>query len=209
MLAPQRCAACEALSPGEAGYCDACGTPEPLLDVSGHIDGVPVFAGQRYAEPVVTAIHRFKYGSAPELSRALALPCRRAIDLLGIEPRDVWVPVPLHPLRLTERGYNQATLLARELARGAKGRVEVRGLRRMRHTEQQAKLDRTLRAENVSGAFVARQFAHGTRVVLVDDVVTTGATLAACIGALRRAGSELVGCVAAAYAGANDFLHSS
>ena len=201
VLAPRRCAACDALTPGSNGYCAECGAPEPLLDVALHIQGVPVFAGAHYADPIAAAIHRFKYENAPELSRTLATLAARGIDLLGIEAGDVWVPVPLHPLRLAERGYNQSALLARELSRFARGPVDVRRLRRLRHTEQQAKRDRRGRSQNVAHAFAARARASRQRVVLVDDVVTTGATLAACIAALRAAGDDVVGCVAVACAG--------
>lgn len=202
LLAPPRCLACEALEPLGSGYCAACGEPEPLLDVACHIAGVPVFAGARYAEPLISAIHRFKYGAAPELCATLCRQSARAIDLLGIEPGDVWVPVPLHPLRLAERGYNQAALLARELSRIQRARVDARRLYRVRHTEQQAKRDRHARTQNVAEAFRVRAGATGAaqRIVLVDDVVTTGATLSACIQALRAAGDEVVGCVAVACA---------
>jgi len=201
LLAPERCLACEALAPGSSGYCAECGEPEPLFDVACHVDGVPVFAGARYAEPLISAIHRFKYGSAPELSAALCRHAARGIDLLGIEPGDVWVPVPLHPLRLAERGYNQAALIARELARIQRAQVDTRRLCRVRQTEQQAKRDRRGRAENVAEAFRARDAATPRRrVVLVDDVVTTGATLSSCIRALREAHDEVIGCVAVACA---------
>ena len=197
--------ACEALEPRASGYCHACGAPEPLLDVAFHIQGVPVFAGARYAEPLISAIHRFKYGAAPELCTELASLSTRAIDLLGIEAGDVWVPVPLHPLRLAERGYNQAALLALDLARRSHGTVDARRLCRLRHTEQQAKRKRGARSENVAGAFSLRDRSQrrAQRVVLVDDVVTTGATLAACIDVLHAAGDHVVGCVAVAYTAAS------
>lgn len=204
LLAPASCVACEAPGPRASGYCAECGVPDPLLDVACHIDGVPVFAGATYAEPVASVIQRFKYRAAPELCAALAALSVRGVDLLGIEPGDVWVPVPLHPLRLAERGYNQSALLARELSRSAHGRVDPRRLVRLRHTEQQAKRDRRGRSQNVAHAFAVRggatKPASGQRVVLVDDVVTTGATLAACIRALRAAGDTVVGCVAVAHA---------
>jgi ComF family protein len=207
LLAPPRCLACEALEPQASGYCAECGEPERLLDVTCLLAGVPVFAGARYAEPLASAIQRFKYGSAPELCSALCRDSIRGIDLLGIEPGDVWVPVPLHPLRLAERGYNQAALLARELSRVQRAPFDARRLRRLRHTEQQAKRDRHARLENVADAFQARKRTRAgdratepRRIVLVDDVVTTGATLSACIQALRRAGDEVVGCVAVAAA---------
>jgi ComF family protein len=201
VLSPRRCLGCEALEPSGSVFCASCGVPEPLLDVALHLDAVPVFAGVRYAEPVVSAIHRFKFGSAPELARALSSWSARGIDLLGIEASDVWVPVPLHPLRLAERGYNQSALLARELSRLSHGQVDARRLRRLRNTEQQAKRDRSERDENVASAFVARKSAAFPRsVVLVDDVVTSGATLRACIATLRAAGDRVVGCVAVAHA---------
>jgi ComF family protein len=201
LLSPPRCFSCEAFEPEPSGYCAECGEPEPLLDVACHIEGVPVFAGARYADPLISAIHRFKYGSAPELCAPLCRQAVRGIDLLGIEPTDVWVPVPLHPLRLAERGYNQATLLARELSRTLEARVDPLRLCRLRDTDQQAKQGRRGRAQNVAQAFGVRNIAtRPERIVLVDDVVTTGATLAACIQALRGAGDEVVGCVAVAYA---------
>ncbi|HEY0469217.1 MAG TPA: hypothetical protein VGC79_33725, partial [Polyangiaceae bacterium] len=128
VLAPQRCLSCEGLEPEASGYCAECGEPEPLLDIACQLEGVPVFAGARYAEPLISALHRFKYGAAPELCGALCRQSARGIDLLGIEPSDVWVPVPLHPLRLAERGYNQAALLARELAKIQRARVDARRL---------------------------------------------------------------------------------
>jgi ComF family protein len=203
VLAPPRCLACEAFDPRASGYCVECGVPEPLLDVACHIQGVPVFAGARYGEPIASVIHRFKYGAAPELCAPLASLSLRGIDLLGIEAADMWVPVPLHPLRLAERGYNQAALLARELSRSVHGPVDARRLQRVRHTEQQAKKNRRARTENIAAAFAARDRPRkaglGRRVVLVDDVVTTGATLGACISALRAAGDEVIGCMAVAY----------
>jgi ComF family protein len=201
VMAPSRCLGCEALDPSGTGFCANCGAPEALLDVACHLDAVPVFAGVRYAEPVVSAIHRFKYGRAPELARALSAWSARGIDLLGIEASHVWVPVPLHPLRLAERGYNQSALLARELSRLSQGQVDARRLQRLRHTEQQAKRDRRGREANVASAFSARNSAGIPRsVVLVDDVVTSGATFRACIAALRAAGDRVVGCVAVAHA---------
>jgi ComF family protein len=199
LLAPRCCAACDAPHRGAGSICAECGQIERLRDVELHLDEVPVYAGARYAEPLASAISRFKYEHRSELARGLAELLEPSVELFGVEPEDVWVPVPLHPQRLAERGYNQAALLARELARRTTGRVLPRALARSRQTAQQAKQDRAARRSNVSGAFVLRQTVRA-RVILVDDVVTTGSTLRACIAALTAGGCSVLGCAAVARA---------
>ena len=119
---------------------------------------------------------------------------------------EVVVPVPLHPKRLAERGYNQAALLARAAARELGAPLEARALVRVRDTSQQARLGRTERLTNVERAFVARnpEAVRGRDVLLVDDVETTGATLAACRAALLEAGARHVTMVCLCRAGAAD-----
>lgn len=143
-------------------------------------------------------VHALKYGrrvsAASDLVRAV-LPVLPELPLHGI---GVVVPVPLHAARLRERGFNQAALLAAGLA-GALDRPVAHALRRNRATREQAGLDRAHRLENVANAFApGRARIDGARVLLVDDVVTTGATLAAAAGALMDSGAERVVCVALA-----------
>jgi ComF family protein len=108
-------------------------------------------------------------------------------------PVDVIVPVPLHPARLRRRGYNQAALLARELGRRVGLPVEERALQRVRATRSQMRLSAADRRRNVQGAFrCADGRVRGRRVLLLDDVCTTGATLEACADALRAGGAESV-----------------
>jgi ComF family protein len=103
---------------------------------------------------------------------------------------DVIVPVPLHADRLRERGYNQAALLAHELARQARLAVDEQTLVRKRATASQIKLDAKQRKENVHDAFYCSDSSlAGKRVLLVDDVCTTGATLEACAIALQESGA--------------------
>ena len=107
------------------------------------------------------------------------------------------VPVPLHPARLAERGYNQAALLAGGAAAELGCPLHARALARTRHTPQQARLSRSERLDNVIGAFRVRSVSEaaalrGRAVVLVDDVATTGATLSACAAALRAGGAASV-----------------
>ena len=101
------------------------------------------------------------------------------------------MPVPLHPLKMRQRQFNQAERLARCLGRVLGLPVNGRVVRRVQFTETQTKLSRPQRAANVTGAFAPRagQNLHGQNVILVDDVMTTGATTSACARALRQAGA--------------------
>ncbi len=128
---------------------------------------------------------------AGRLAEAL-LESRPARVLL--DGSDVLVPVPLHPRRLRERGYNQAALLARELGRRTGRPHGERVLVRRKDTAPQAGLSAAARRRNVAGAFAVRQkgFIAGRVVTLVDDVLTTGATAYACARALREAGAREV-----------------
>jgi ComF family protein len=159
--------------------------------VPGTLDGVPLVVAGAYQSPLAPAIRRFKFDGHSELAPELARLLGARLAFFALE-RSVFVPVPLHRARLVERGYNQSALLAQRLARELGARASPRALERTRATEQQAALDRRARSENVRDAFRVRSVAPREPVVLVDDVVTTGATARACIEALRRAGSRVV-----------------
>ena len=107
-------------------------------------------------------------------------------------------PVPLHPSRRRERGFNQAALLAERLAADRGVAVRPRWLARLRDTQPQSDLGAAERQANVRGAFEARADVAGLHVVVVDDVLTTGATVAECARALRAAGAARIGVVAVA-----------
>jgi ComF family protein len=142
-------------------------------------------------------IARMKYERRPDLSRPLSDLLWRAIErrakVLGA---CVVVPVPLHPSRLAERGFNQSALLARPVARRLSAPFCPVAVARVRDTPRQAALDRRARLANLSGAFRVRQpeRVRGRDVLLIDDVCTTGATLVACARALREAGVRSVVC---------------
>lgn len=138
-------------------------------------------------------VHELKYHNF----KALAGPLGELLADYFLANRlaaDVLVPVPLHPSRLRERGYNQSALLAREMGRRLSIPVLEKGLTRVRHTQPQAKAaDALQRRHNVRGAFGCREKTFvGKRVLLIDDVCTTGATLEACAVALQAAGAVSV-----------------
>ena len=149
----------------------------------------------RYADASRDLVLAFKHGdrtdSTPLFARWLA---NAAGDLLEDNP--LLVPVPLHPSRLFARRYNQSALLCAGLARIAGLDWSADGLARRRRTRSQGRLNPTERRRNVGGAFAVTKAGKtrvsGRHVVLVDDVLTTGATVEACASALRRGGAESV-----------------
>jgi len=206
-LAPPGCAACDA--PCATAFCASCGAlTVPAPPSNQQLDGVPLLVAGTYAPPLSTAVTRFKYEGRPELSRCLSALLAPGLEELALPSTTVLVPVPLHPRRLASRGYNQAALLAQELAKRSRFRCEPRLLRRARETERQVGKSRTLRLTNARGAFeLRRKAAPGSglavtpaHVVLVDDVVTTGSTVRACAQALADGGVQLVAVVALARA---------
>jgi ComF family protein len=148
-----------------------------------------------YENELRKLIHLFKYGRVQTLSAPLGRLLAKALP--REQSFDVIVPMPLHWRKRWQRGFNQAELLAREI--GRRTNVPVRNaLRRVRHTASQAGLTSAKRRQNVSGAFQAsrqasnRRAIDGGRVLLIDDVMTTGATAASCSRALKRAGARQV-----------------
>ena len=144
---------------------------------------------------VLEAIHRFKYSRALWFENFLAaLLIREAAPVLAKGNWHGIVPVPLHPVKLREREFNQAALLAAQLARATKIPLNEKILRRVHPTATQTLLTRDERAANMKNAFIVRKGTRlaGKRIVLLDDVFTTGATTNACAKALQVAGAAEV-----------------
>ncbi|SRR5579883_2604670 len=200
LVAPPRCAACDAPARLLAVFCGPCAARVQRADGAGGTDGTQgtdgaSLAAFEYGGPVAEAIVRLKYGGRPDLARPLADLLWRALRPHGARLRGVAVvPVPLHPSRLAERGYNQSALIAARLARRLEATFLPLALARVRHTPAQATLDRAARMANLAGAFRARQpeRVRGARVLVVDDVRTTGATVDACTRSLLQAGAAWV-----------------
>ena len=196
----ERCALCqEEPAAGGGERCSGCrARAGPLF---------ACLAGAAFAGAVEDAVHRFKYpapglrGLDPAAAALMReLVAWAAARAPGGAP-DLVVPVPLHPRRLRQRGFNPAAELARPAARRCGARLDAAALWRLRDTPSQTGLGRGARRRNVRGAFGARPgWRAPARVWLVDDVVTTGATLAAAALALRRAGARQVVALCAARA---------
>ncbi|MBO9498417.1 MAG: ComF family protein [Novosphingobium sp.] len=198
------CAACwsQLAIPGEPA-CIRCQRPfgkeaqagticAPCLAAPPKHDGIA--AGTLYNDASRRLVLAFKHGRrialAPMLARLIAA------RLPALEGDWLVVPVPLHRMRLWSRGFNQSALLGRELARSSGAGLVVDGLVRRKRTPVLGGLSRKARARALQGAIAAnpRRAARlkGANVLLVDDVLTSGATSAACVGALKRAGAEKV-----------------
>ena len=144
-----------------------------------------------YEDALRDLIHLFKYGRVETLAKPLGRYLEQALP--REESFDVIVPMPLHWRKRWQRGFNQAALLAREVSRRTHVPV-MHAIRRVKFTSAQAGLTNAKRRLNVSGAFEARgkRRVDGKRVLLVDDVMTTGATAASCARALKMAGARQV-----------------
>jgi len=148
-----------------------------------------------YDGALLTAIHRFKYQGQTNIGRILGgMMADTAVSLWSPGHFTLIVPVPLHKRRLRERGFNQAVVLAREIARRLTLPLDVWSLRRAVETIPQVDLARQERIHNVRGAFVLRRPERivGQRILLIDDVCTTGSTLQECASLLRRGKAKAV-----------------
>jgi ComF family protein len=177
--------------------CPRCGLPQSNADLCPSCLGWPaaidgIRAPFRFDGVVRQAVHELKYRNLRALARLLAQLLNDYL-LDNPLPGDVLVPVPLHPKRLRERGYNQSRLLAGELGRRVGLPVVDDCLVRERHSLPQARTASVVeRRGNVAGAFACRRRLEGERVILIDDVATSGATLDACARALKAAGAVSV-----------------
>lgn len=212
LLFGQRCLLCTAPHPQPHGLCPACVNDLPrladthcpqcaLFSATGLICGQclrspPAFdrtiAVFRYAHPVDAMLQRYKYQHRLHLAEPFA---DMMLETLHEQPSpDLIIPMPLHALRLRERGFNQSLEIARYLAKRLELPLETAAVVRTKLSPPQASLPLKARVKNMKHAFACTRRFDGLRIALVDDVMTTGASLNALAKAIKDAGAEQVEC---------------
>jgi ComF family protein len=196
------CTSCRRALPGiDAARCPVCAEEVTSTDICGRCLRRPpaysrVWAAASYAFPLDALIQRMKY--APDVSLVSPLTALLVERVRGQPRPDVVIGMPLSAQRLRERGFNQANEIARRAARALRLPYLADACRRERHATPQAALPLEERAANVRGAFSAGSSVTGRTVAVVDDVLTTGASLNELAQVLRRAGaSDVIGWVLA------------
>ena len=209
---PPRCPACGAITADVDLFCEGCWGEVEFLGGGCTTCGLPLEATEAetcgaclaeppplarirsavaYGETARSLVLRLKYGRKTALARTMAHYMRRLGELT---PDALLVPVPLHRRRLWGRGFNQAALIAAELARKNGGQADPLLLRRSRHTPRLKGMSVSERRRAVQGAFAVRdgRSVRGRNIILVDDVYTSGSTAAACARMLKRSGAASV-----------------
>ena len=192
------CRACHAELPWHRQpQCPQCALPTPSGEVCGAcLRHPPAFdrthAALAYAFPLDRLIPRLKYHGQLSIVPALASHLGEAV---AAQSRPDWlIPMPLHPARIRERGFNHATEIARVVARQLDLPLDTARCRRIRDTPPQMGLKHDARRRNVRGAFACEGDVAGSHIALIDDVMTTGTSLDELAATLKRAGAQEVSC---------------
>ena len=209
MLFPPACGGCgkfgerwcktcqQAIKPLNVLVCDICGEPQKNAEMCEKCKTVqPPYKTLRswtvFEGPIRTALHKLKYRRDIGLGEALAFPLEKYVHAFDWHI-DALIPVPLSHQRLSERGYNQVALIAQPLAAICQWNYIPGALQRIKHTHSQVGLSIKQRQENVQNAFQANaHFVRNKKILLLDDVTTTGATLISASTALLQAGAANV-----------------
>ncbi|MDD5759335.1 MAG: ComF family protein [Desulfobulbaceae bacterium] len=171
---------------GDNHYCGPCLAKPPYFSKARAI--------LRYDDESAKLVHAFKYGGKTVARSTFCALAERATTLADLAPPELIIPVPLHRKRLQSRGFNQALVLARFLFANERRHIAVNLLRRNRWTDPQTTLSGKERRQNLKGAFSVNKPEKilGRRILLIDDVYTTGTTLNECAKILRENGAAQV-----------------
>lgn len=189
------CAACAAELPRPTSpSCPRCALPTPHGEICGRcLNKLPCFdstqAAYVYDFPLDKLVHSFKYGHRLALGAYFG---RQMAALPRPETADLIIPLPLHPDRLRARGFNQALELAREISSAWPIPIDTESCQRTRNTPAQADLPWRERVKNIRGAFHCSADFSGKKIILIDDVMTTGASLNECARTLKLHGAAYV-----------------
>lgn len=187
------CEACDAALPYlDAEHCPICALPTPQGEICGHCLKKPppftrTLAVFGYRFPLDRLIQAMKYEEQLALSQLFSEKMIQRISPNGLP--DYVIPMPLHPDKLKRRGFNQALLIAARLARSLERPLLIHACQRLRDTPSQSSLSWRERKKNVRGAFRCDVDLSGKRIALVDDVLTTGASLNALADAVQKRGA--------------------
>lgn len=197
---PPRCPLCDAFTDVRARPCKGCSITLHVLGGDAHLPALRKIWFSRcrsrfaYEGGIKDSLHNYKYGERLDLAKFLS--DELAIEAADIGVFDVIIPVPLHPRKLRSRGFNQSAILARRLGRVTSVKVDLDSLVRVRDIEPQVGLEKAKRVENVKGVFAVNPkrygYIAGRVVLLIDDVLTTGATINECARALMKADATSV-----------------
>ena len=200
---PPLCSVCgKPLEQNALLFCAGCWADAPLVEPQEipklkHVDQVR--AGFRYGgdDVVRAAIHALKYDRLQRIAGEMSRHLLAQIPVSFFEPRLIWTPIPLHWMRKLSRGFNQSELLADGLANITHHASPIHLLTRTRHTPTQTTLSYRQRTANIRNAFkVVHQTSVPKSVLLIDDVITSGATMDECARTLKASGVEWVGALA-------------
>lgn len=191
---PRRCYECGMSY--EIGYwevCPRCESYMDRLDVRTHVhltEPEEIYVAMRYNRWARTWLHQYKFSGETKWAKFFAKLLEDSLYELDLHERfDLIVPVPLHRKRLHQRGYNQMVLIGKLLAKRMKKDC-VEALEKTRHTAAQADLSAAMRLENVTNTFRAVTDLSARRILLIDDVITSGSTMCECSKALKIAGAQ-------------------
>ncbi len=206
LLFPHFCYSCDELADRQQAVCNSCldnledsqlGNWSDRVSTKGPL--AAVWSAFWYEEALQDLIRRLKYSGRSKIAPSLAQAVYRALDFeIDWHEYGLLIPVPLHKRRRRKRGFNQASLIGTELSVLTGIPVETELLTRIVNTASQVGLDIEERRNNVHGSFASRAMPGGSSILLVDDLLTTGATAAACATALIEAGAEKVSVITVA-----------